>query len=74
MMNSMFNGIDWATYTKAKTSREELRHMVNRKIKNIDLFDDESEEEVDESNQEKKPDEKKEEPQADALKKEAEEK
>jgi hypothetical protein len=29
MMNIMFTGIDWATYTKAKTSREDLRYMVN---------------------------------------------
>lgn len=29
MMNTIFTGIDWATYTKQKTSREDLRHLVN---------------------------------------------
>ena len=50
IMNTMFRGIDWVTYTKAKTSREDLRHFVNEKIKDIDLFDEDSEEEEDQAN------------------------
>lgn len=45
IMNQMFRGIDWATYVKSRTSKEDMRHTVNLKIQQIDLFDEESDDE-----------------------------
>ena len=71
VMNFMFRGIDWATYVKSRTSKEDLRHTVNRKIQDIDLFDEESDEEEEDNGQDPSADIKKEEPSEENLKKAA---